>query len=528
MSISRPRQAARHRWPVLIVAFIATLLPSHRGHAGPAELKLARLSPADEAPAELGPLPRPLAFADIVRYRQIFALERAADWGGAERLIAELDDALLLGHVLAARYTHPTAYHPTYRELAEWLDRYADLPQAAAIYRMALERRPPGADKPTPPASIPGKVTARETRERANAGELWRQGIAAWRSGDVNAAADQFTRLANDERLDGETLARAAFWAARADLRARRPEQVTRLLRRAARSSDEFYGLLAQKTLDERIDFDWHEEQLKESMLDLLIRYPAAQRAIALGQVGEDELAEGEVRRMAERARPELAQALIALAASLELPSIEMDLAPQAGRVDGRRHDDARYPLPRWEPTGGYRLDPSLVNAVIRAESGFNERARSPKGALGLMQVMPDTARHVAKLTQLAYNGEGWLLHPPNNMAVGQAWLQQLAATKTVDGSLIHLVTAYNAGEGRLIGWQANELKDVGDDPLLFVESVPIAETRGYVKKVLANLWAYQSRLGEPSPSLLALAENHWPDVPPATADKGKAVASAH
>ena len=118
----------------------------------------------------------------------------------------------------------------------------------------------------------------------------------------------------------------------------------------------------------------------------------------------------------------------------------------------------ASLPLPAWQPAGGYKLDPSLIHAVIRAESGFDPAARSPKGALGLMQVLPDTARDVAKVTQLAYAGEGWLLDPPNNMAVGQAWLRQLAATSTVQGNLVHLLAAYNAGEGRLAGWLGKEL----------------------------------------------------------------------
>jgi soluble lytic murein transglycosylase len=137
---------------------------------------------------------------------------------------------------------------------------------------------------------------------------------------------------------------------------------------------------------------------------------------------------------------------------------------------------------------------------------------------LGLMQVMPDTARHVSKLTRVAYNGEAWLLEPTNNMAVGQAWLQQLAGTPTVDNNLLRLIVAYNAGEGRLAGWLAADLQDTQDDPLLFVESVPIGETRAYVKKVMANLWAYQSRSGGEIPSLRALAENRWPDVEPAAA----------
>lgn len=507
------------RWCIVAATLLGLGLQAQVANADPAEIQLARLTPDTDDSTGLGPLPHPLGYADIARYRQIFAFQRDAAWDDADRLIDELDTPLLLGHVMAYRYLHPSAYRSTYVELAAWLDLYADLPEAAEIYRLARTRQPAGAKRlrvPTKDGDLLGAGGAGGGKSSARDG--WRSGIAAWRAGAVAEAADCFSRLADDERLEGEDLARAAFWAARAELRARRPQLVARYLRTAARNSDEFYGLLAQRMLDERIDFEWHEERLQESMLDLLIRYPATQRAIALAQVGETELADDEMTRLASRARPELAQALVALAAELNLPSTQMSLADRAGRMDGRRHDVAKYPLPQWRPAGGYRLEPSLVHAVIRAESGFDPDARSSKGALGLMQVMPDTAVHVSRLTRLAYNGEAWLLEPTNNMAVGQAWLQQLAGTPTVDNNLLRLIVAYNAGEGRLAGWLAADLQDTQDDPLLFVESVPIGETRAYVKKVMANLWAYQSRAGGEIPSLRALAENRWPEVEPAAA----------
>lgn len=506
-------------WCVVAAVLLGIGLPTPAAHADPAEIQLARLAPDTDGPEVLGPLPRGISAADTIRYRRIFALQRDTAWGEADRLIDELDDPLLLGHVLAYRYLHPSAYRSTYAELATWLDLYADLPEAAQIYRLALARKPAGVKRPAAPLKA-GDARAADGKggEQPSARDQWRAGVAAWRAGAAEEAAEHFGRLADDGRLAGEDLARAAFWAARAELRARRPQLVARYLRTAARSSDEFYGLLAQKTLDERIDFEWHEERLQESMLDLLIRYPAVQRAIALAHVGETELADDEMSRLAGRARPELAQLLVALAAELDLPSAQMRLAALARRADGRRHDVAKYPLPEWLPAGGYRIEPSLVHAVIRAESGFDPDARSPKGALGLMQVMPDTARHVSKLTRVAYNGEAWLLDPTNNMAVGQAWLRQLAGTPTVDNNLLRLIVAYNAGEGRLAGWLAADLEDTHDDPLLFVESVPIGETRAYVKKVMANLWAYQSRSGGEIPSLQALAENRWPDVEPAAA----------
>ena len=424
-----------------LLTLLASALPAA---AEPTPARLATLS--DESASARGPelLPRGLAAADLARYRQIFALQRQRDWPRAERLIGELEDDLLLGHVLAARYLAPKSPRADYAELAGWLERWADLPQAPRIHKLALGRKPAGAAKPRAPEPVAD----------GGARELWQDGLEAWRAGEPAAAADRFTRLAHDARLDPPAQARAAFWAARANLRARRPQLVVPLLRVAAQGSDEFYGPLAQRMLDDGVAFDRAERRAANGMLDLLVRFPGTRRVLALAAVGERELADAEMRRLALRAPSDLVQDLAAIARTLELPSARAEPARRA-RANTK---PPRLTLPAWEPTGGYRLDPSLLHAVIRAESGFDPDARSPKGALGLMQIMPDTARHVAKLVKTAYAGDDWLLAPPNNMAVGQAWLRQLAATPTVQGSLIHLLAAYNAGEGRLQGWLTGEL----------------------------------------------------------------------
>lgn len=502
---------------VLVAAGLLVAISGSETKAQQGEVQLARLPPAAAIPEQLGPLPRHLEPRDMAAYRQIFALQRDSEWAAADRLIEQLDNPILLGHVGAQRLLHPTGYRASYEELVAWLEQYADLPQAGRIHRLALSRKPKGAKAPPEPVNGFLGGAGQELKEgsgvRVRAQDLWQEAMTAWRQGDVGTAAVQFGDLANRKSIDGEELAAAAFWAARSSIRTRRPQHVARYLRMAARSSDGFYGLLAQRLLDESIEFEWHQEHLKDSMLELLLRYPAAERAMALGQVGEGDLAEDEVRRLAGKARPELMQALVALAATLELPSAQMRLAQQLRLIDGRRHDGAMFPLPQWQPKGGYRVDPALIYAVIRAESAFDRTARSPKGALGLMQLMPDTAAMVAKKIKVAYGGEAWLLEPENNILIGQSWLERLARTETVDGSLIHLITAYNAGEARLAGWLKRELRGTKDDPLLFIESIPIRETRSYIKKVLANLWAYQTRMGQPMASLQALAENKWPSV---------------
>ena len=268
---------------------------------------------------------------------------------------------------------------------------------------------------------------------------------------------------------------------------------------------------MAQRLLDETISFDWRREEFRDETAGLLLRYPTVKRAIALGQVGETDFAEAEVRKLALHVGTDSTQALTALAAALELPSAQMRLAQQLRLVDGRRHDGAMFPIPRWEPrtASGSTGRWSTPSSAPRAPSTSRRSARA--GALGLMQVMPDNGAIVARGLKLAYAGKETLFEPDVNLEIGQTWMRRLMHTDTVGTSLIHLLLAYNAGERQTKRWLDKELRPVGKDPLLFIESIPAPETRNYVKKVLANLWAYQTRLGEPTPSLQGLAENHWP-----------------
>lgn len=501
------------RFLACVALCVCGLAQAPAGRADDDSLRYARLDPGPERPSRIGELPQALSVEDAGRYRMIFELQRDGRWREADPLIARLRDRLLLGHVLAQRYLH-RAYKTSYPELASWLESYADLPVAANIHRLAVARHTPGQKLPITPVEgfLGGYGQELGTREStALARRLMSNGLEAWRRRDYARAAEAFALLAGNEDADGEDVATGAFWAARAHLLAGRPQLVPRFLRIAARASDEFYGLLAQTLLGQSIRFDWHERSLRGDELQVLLVDPASRRAMALAQIGQEALAESEIRKLAARSRPELVHALAALAEAMRLPAAQMRVAQRLRVIDGRRHDAALYPLPPWEPADGFKVDRSLVYAIIRAESAFDIDARSPANARGLMQVLPETATLVARGQRIAYKGDASLYEPELNLRMGQGWLLRLARTKTVGRSLIHLVTAYNGGETRLKGWLARELRGVKDDPLLFIETIPLTETRNYVKKVLANLWAYQTRLGEPMPTLRALAENRWP-----------------
>ena len=78
-----------------------------------------------------------------------------------------------------------------------------------------------------------------------------------------------------------------------------------------------------------------------------------------------------------------------------------------------------------------------------------------------------------------------------------------------MNGDLLRLIAAYNAGPGNVARWNAS--MSYRNDPLLFLETIPVHETRAYVQRVLACSWIYASRLGRPAPSLDALAAGRWP-----------------
>ena len=184
-------------------------------------------------------------------------------------------------------------------------------------------------------------------------------------------------------------------------------------------------------------------------------------------------------------------------------------LAGLAQGADGRPRDLQRFPLPRLQPAQGFRVDPALLYGLARQESNFDPAAISPAGARGLLQVMPATAAYVAGDPSLREEGAARLHDPGVSLEIGQRYLLQLAGQDNVQGDLIRLLAAYNAGPGNLARWLPTTAHR--DDPFLFIEAIPFAETRQYVQRVLAYSWIYASRLGLPAPSLEALVRGAFP-----------------
>ncbi|MEC8005911.1 MAG: hypothetical protein VX183_01860, partial [Pseudomonadota bacterium] len=130
----------------LRAAFAAGLLACGAALGAATAEEVARVPDAVGAlpPPALTSLPQPLSRADVLRYRQIFALQKDGKWRPAANLTATLDDRLLLGDVRAQKFLHPTKYRSRFGELQKWLKAYADHPDATRLYRLALRRRPSG------------------------------------------------------------------------------------------------------------------------------------------------------------------------------------------------------------------------------------------------------------------------------------------------------------------------------------------------------------------------------------------------
>ena len=155
-----------------------------------------------------------------------------------------------------------------------------------------------------------------------------------------------------------------------------------------------------------------------------------------------------------------------------------------------------RYPLAYWELVQQKalerELDPHLILALIRQESLFDARARSPATALGLMQMIPPTAARVAKQLGLPAPTQEKLFEPEINVNLGTQYLKDLM--QRYSNNWFKAIAAYNAGEAAVDRW---EREIITDDIEEFVERIPYIETRGYVKLVLRNHRIYK-RLYEP------------------------------
>ena len=245
-------------------------------------------------------------------------------------------------------------------------------------------------------------------------------------------------------------------------------------------------GSLARRNFQGRIR-RWDLPALRQTAVARVASHPNGRRALldpgrprparraAFAQNGgrrrDRTLADADDRRPPQHARP-------------------VTLGGHAAWSYGRMSHAGMYPVPDWRPENGFNVDQALLLAIARQESRFNVRAKSGRGARGLMQLMPRTAAFIGARRALRRDRAQTLFEPRMNMSLAQKYITHLLRQKQVDGDLFRVLAAYNAGPGSLSRWL--KAVDFRNDPLLFIEAIPSPETRNYIERVLTNLRMYR------------------------------------
>lgn len=490
-----------------------------------------------EATAPVPEMAKLLNALDEKNYRKLFAALKDGRLDDAEVIARDIKNGELIGVAQSLFLLHPRNPNLKYGELAEWLRRYSDYPQAQGIYKKALSMRvtsdvkltqPPVAKIITPPAM--GRPMMAETVEwkkpRGFAAEnLWRTGrfeevlkkltdvdvgtdepfeayYPAWVKGlsafavqDYAEASRNFASIAKAENVPDVNRNAAAFWAARSFEKSLQTDLAAYYYEQAASDPHSYYGMLAlaRRASDDKALLDvWREPTLTKQQVVKLSQTRAGARGLALLQIGEKELALRELQSLGDK--PELQDALEALSQAAVLPNLSMR---------PRKFARGSYPALPWQPAGGLTSDPALVMAIAWNESRFEPTARSPSGARGIMQIMPGTAERIT------VGSSGTLFNPTANIALGDRYIQHLSGMSGIDGNLLLIIAGYNCGPGKVQQLYNDERH--GKDPLLFIESMPLKETRDYVQKVLATYASYRVRFGKPLGAIASLSRGEWP-----------------
>jgi soluble lytic murein transglycosylase len=326
----------------------------------------------------------------------------------------------------------------------------------------------------------------------------WRLAWLHYRGGDLPEAAAAFRELATQSK-NGPFATAAVYWQARVAERSGDPEGAKQIFRQIVNGADESYyqalsarglerlGAAVEETMPAKPVAVNEPDPPMGSEIIFHLRRARDLSALSLHRLAVVEL--DEVQRNAKvqaRVRALLMREYFlnhAYGQSLRL----------AGQLPVSRseRDLYRYPLAFWElvqkKAQERGLDPYLVLGLIRQESLFDARARSPAAAFGLMQLISPTAARVAKQLGLPPPSSEKLFDAETNVTLGTEYLRDLL--QRYSNNLFKAIAAYNAGEAAVDRW---EREIVTDDIEEFVERIPYVETRGYVKLVVRNHRIYK------------------------------------
>jgi len=339
----------------------------------------------------------------------------------------------------------------------------------------------------------------------------WRVRVCL-RQGDWPATLRWLDHLSAAERDSP----RWRYWRGRALESLDRIEEARQIYRSIAGQRD-YHGFLAADRLGAPYAIDSTPLAVPATELDVLLAgFPGLRRAQELYILGREPEAEAEWRQAIRSFDPPALKRAALLAH-------RWAWHPQAiatvARADYWDDLELRFPLAyRDEVMNGARasaLDPAWVYAVIRQESAFRPAARSPVGALGLMQIMPATGREMAQAAPDPTGDPLDLTQPETNLRLGTRYLQKVL--ERLQGNPVLATAAYNAGPNKVARWLPIGASVPAD---LWAETIPYQETRSYVQRVLEYAAIYARRLGAPEPA--PPLESRMQPVQPAEAASGR------
>jgi len=312
---------------------------------------------------------------------------------------------------------------------------------------------------------------------------------AALRAGDWREVSATIARMSATQQKESAW----RYWKARAQKTAGQLTQAESTLKELSQEYN-FYGQLAadELGLPATGEFTTTAYKFDKTELAAMASHPAVQRMMALYRMELRTEAAKEWAWLVNR----LTDAQLLAAAEVARQNDIFDRAIYAADRTSHLHDfNLRYPAPYRdslrEHVNEFGLDEAWVYGLMRQESRFVTRAKSNVGAAGLMQVMPATARWIAKkLHMVDYRKD--LIHQLDvNLKLGTFYMKNVL--DSLDESPVLASAAYNAGPGRARHWRA----DRALEGAIYAETIPFDETRDYVKKVMSNTVFYSKLFGQ-------------------------------
>jgi len=328
----------------------------------------------------------------------------------------------------------------------------------------------------------------------------WRLAWLYYRNGDLPSASEAFSTLSKQSG-NGPFGTAALYWQARISEKSGENDKARQTYRQITASAPEsYYQSLSWRALQRLGDASEEPKWVVASSPQEADDPPIApelvfhlSRARALGSLSLQHLAITELDELNRAATPSNRMRAFLMREYFKTGGYARSLQ-LANQLPSSRRDREpyRYPLAFWQliqqKAQQRGLDPYLVLALIRQESLFDARARSPAAALGLMQLLQPTAARVAKQIGIAVPTPDMLFDPDVNLTLGTQYLKDLLARYSNNRQ--KAIAAYNAGESAVDRWE----KEISTDDIEeFVERIPYVETRGYVKLVLRNQQIYKS-----------------------------------